>query len=232
MRRTFFVIALALIACSRDNTPTAPLPSRIDVLRGDVQSGYVDTTLAVDFVVRVTDGNGRNIPNAAVEWRITAGNGELARSTNGMPFAITNENGLAAASFRPTSLGPLAVTAFTATASATFRATARRKPNALIRILQGFDCGDASTFVGPNGASDVTVHVGDVVEWDYSLPNPSIYTCTARVQSRVVPTSGSPFDGIMNTGETFQFVPDAPGIWIYVDVNNGGVGSLTAIPRP
>ena len=231
MRRTFFLTALALVACARDNIPTALLTPRINVLRGDVQAGYVDTTLA-DFVVRVTDGSDHGIPNVAVEWRVTSGDGKLATSSNGMPFAVTNASGLAAASFRPMSLGPVAVTASIAGATATFRATARRKPNAVIRILEGFDCGDASTFVGPNGVSDVTVRVGDVVEWSYSLPNPSIYACIARVQSRVVPPSGSPFDGVMNSGETFQFVPDAPGIWIYVDVNNGGMGTLTAIPRP
>jgi len=173
----------------------------------------------------------KGVPNVPIEWRVTAGAGELLPSLHDVPMSVTNAEGFAAVAFRPTALGVITVTATTAALPGKvviFNVSARRKPGIVIRIVPGFDCGDPSTFVGPNSSSDVTVSVGTVVEWVYPVGGIGGFTCTAHVRSLVAPPGGAPLDGLLAVNDYFQFAPDVPGTWDYIDAFNGGGGTLTA----
>jgi hypothetical protein len=223
---------LALTACKHDDAPTEPIAPVLVAIGGNAQSGFVDSVLPLAFVVRVKDRSNRGVPDVPIEWRITSGAGDLASVADGTPFTVTDSRGLAAVSLRPTALGFVTVAASTATlpgALATFSAFARRVPDVVIHIDPGFDCGDPSTFRGPDNSSDDTVKVGAVVEWVYGVQASPFFNCTAVVQSTTAPLGGSPFVGLMDLGGRFQFVPEVAGTWDYVDANNGGRGTLTAV---
>jgi hypothetical protein len=222
---------LALAACSKQDAPTGPIEPRMIAVGGNAQAGFVDSVLPLAFVVRVNDRSNRGVPGVPIEWRITSGTGDLVSVDDGAPFTVTDARGLAAVSVRPTAPGTITVTASTTTvpgALATFTAFARRVPDVVIHIDPGFDCGDPSTFRGPDSSSDVTVRVGAVVEWVYAESATSFFPCMAVVQSDTVPPGGAPFVGLLDVGARFQFVPEVEGTWVYVDANNGGRGTLTA----
>src|SRR5689334_1732075 len=227
------VSPLAVVACSKDRAPTAPKEARIVAVDGNGQSGFLDTTLPVAFVVRVTDAANQPLPNAAIEWRITAGAGDLLDARDGVPFTVTDASGVAAVFVRPTTLGGIVVTASTPAVPgvhATFSASARRRPDVVIQIFPGFDCGDPSGFEGPDGSRNTTVRVGAIVEWVYAVQaQPGTFPCMARVRSTTVPPGGNPFDDTLGAGDRLQFVPNVAGVWDYVDALNGGAATLTVI---
>jgi hypothetical protein len=235
-RRSPIVVAvaalglLALAACGHD-APTTPVAEpRIIVVSGSGQSGIVDSMLPVAFVVQLTDGTGRGIPNAALDWQVTSGAGDLLRVSGRAPFTTTDAFGRAAVLLRPTKLGPVTVTTSAPTlpgAKATFAAFGRRVPDVVVDIVPGFDCGDPSSFEGADGSSTVTVRVGEVVEWVYAKLVASAWGCTARLRSPVVPLGGSIVDAPLSVGDRFQFMPDVAGTWVFVDANNGGRGTVT-----
>jgi len=221
---------LALAACGHDAPTTAIAEARIIVVSGNGQSGIVDSTLPVAFVVELTDGTGHGIPNAVLDWQVTSGAGDLLRVTGKAPFTTTDAFGRAAVLLRPTKLGPVTVTASAPAlpgAKATFSAFGRRVPDVVVDIVPGFDCGDPSSFEGPDGSSTVTVRVGEVVEWVYAKLVTSAWGCTARLRSPVVPPGGSTVDAPLSAGDRFQFMPDVAGTWVFVDANNGGRGTVT-----
>jgi hypothetical protein len=142
---------LLVVGCRRDG-PAEPTEFRITVVAGNGQTGQLGTRLSLDLAVRVTDRNGRGRPNVPLNWRVISGAGDLLNLPDGAPFTVTDASGLAAVSLRPTVLGPIIVTASAATApgaSATFNAFVKSVPGAVIRIVPGFDCEAASTFIGP-----------------------------------------------------------------------------------
>ena len=221
---------LALVACNRD-APTDPIEPRIVASGGNAQAGYVDSVFPSAFVVQVNDRTRKGVPDVRVEWTITSGAGELVNVKDEGPFTLTDARGFASVSVRPTVLGAITVTASTAAVPgvlATFTAFARKAPDIVIHIQPGLNCGDPSTFRGPDGSSDVTVPVGALVEWVYAESYSSTFPCMAVVQSDTVPVGGTPFVGLLNGGDLFQFVPKVAGTWEYGDVNNGGRGTLTA----
>ena len=226
---------LALVACGQE-AATKPVddPPRIVVSEGNAQTGHLETTLPSPLIVRVADATNRGVPNVSIDWRVTSGAAELLSVPDGAVGAVTDAAGRAAVLLRPTSLGAITVTASIASlpgAPATFTAFALRKPDAEILMAPGFDCGDASTFTGPDGSNDVTVRVGDVVEWVYTVPGLSYWPCTARLRSTTVPPGGASFDTFMNLQDHFQFVPDVVGTWTFIDATNGGRGTLTVQAR-
>ena len=236
MRKLAFAAAMALgpvavVACKQD-APTVPIDPKLVAIAGDSQAGFVDSVFPLAFIVRINDGSSsRGVPNVPIAWQITSGAGELVNVNDGTPITVTDARGFASVSIRPTVLGAITVTASTATlpgALATFTAFARRVPDVVIRVDPGFDCGDPSTFKGPDGSSDVSVPVGALVEWVYAESAVSTFPCMAVVKSDTVPLGGAPFVGILNVGDRFQFVPDVAGTWGYFDANNGGRGTLTA----
>ena len=52
--------------------------------------------------------------------------------------------------------------------------------------------------------------------------------CTARFISSAAPPGGEHFDGILNPGDRFQFVPGVAGTWEFFDQVGGATGTLTA----
>lgn len=215
-----------LVACHHD-APTQSVEPRIVAERGNAQTGYIDTRLPVDFVVRVSGPDGEGVPNVSIDWRVTSGAGELVAV--GLPMTVTDASGRAAVSLRPTALGAITVTASTPAlpgALATFTAFATKAPDVVIRILPGFDCGDPSTFVGPDGTNDVIVRVGAVVEWVYSVSGNG--TCSAQLRSTTVPPGGASIDAFLGPQDRFQFVASVAGTWTVADVSNGGGGTVTA----
>ena len=231
-RRLVAVAALGLLtlaACSHDAPTTAVAEPRIIVVSGSGQSGFVDSLLPVAFVIEIADGTGHGIPNATVDWQVTSGAGDLLRVTSGAPFTTTDRFGRAAVVLRPTTLGPVTVTASAPAlpgATATFAAFGRRVPDVVVDIVPGFDCGDPSSFEGPDGSSTVTVRVGDVVEWVYAKYVTPAWGCTARLRSLVAPAAGSTVDATLSPGERFQLIPEVAGTWVFGDANNGGGGTL------
>jgi hypothetical protein len=220
---------LTLAACSHDAPTTAVAEPRIIVVSGSEQLGFVDSLLPAAFVIELADGTGHGVPNATVDWQVTSGAGDLLRVTDGAPFTTTDRFGRAAVVLRPTTLGRVTVTASASTlpgATATFAAFARRVPDVVVDIVPGFDCGDPSSFEGPDGSSTVTVRVGEVVEWVYATFVTPAWGCTARLRSLLVPPAGLTVDATLNPGERFQFIPEVAGTWLFGDANNGGRGTL------
>ena len=226
----FAVCAFAAVACGRSE-PTRPTDPRIAASAGNSQTAYVDDTLLFPLVVTVDDGRRHGMPNVPIEWRVTAGSAELVSRSGFLASATTNGSGHAGIGVRPTALGTITITATTPLvpgATATFTAFATRGTDVVIRIGPGFDCGDPSSFAGPDGSSDVTVPVGAVVEWDYIIEGPGNWPCQAHVQSLARPVGALGFDALLGRGERFQFVPTVAGTWEFTDANNGGRGTLTA----
>jgi hypothetical protein len=222
--------ALTSISCSHD-APTRPgAATRIVAVEGSVQLGRVGTLLPLPLVVRADDGT-RGTPNVPIEWRIASGAGELVSDRDGGPITVTNASGRASMFLRPTAPGTITVTASSPVVPgmvAGFNAFALAQPGVVIRIVPGFDCGDPSTFKGPDDSSDVTVPVGMVVEWVYA-DKAAFWPCSANIQSTQVPTGGAPLGATLGANERFQFVPNVAGTWVYVDAENGGRATLTAV---
>ena len=220
---------LGLVGCRHD-APTGPGQLRIDIVAGNGQLGHLGTRLPLDLAVRVTDRNGLGVPNVPLAWRVASGGGDLLSAPGAAPVTVTDASGLAAMSLRPTSLGPIIVTASTAAVprAATFNAFVREVPGTVIRLVPGFDCSQASTFVGPDGSKDVTVRVGTIVEWFYDAPSFGFGSCQIHLRSATVPPGGKSFDTTIGPGEHFQFLPAVAGTWTFVDAELGGGGTLTA----
>jgi hypothetical protein len=94
---------LLAAACGGDSSGPSHGPAfRVTVVAGNAQTGPVATPLAGELVVKVTDVEGRLVPNAVVSWIVTGGGGTLApvgASTK------TNAEGRSAARW---TLGPVA----------------------------------------------------------------------------------------------------------------------------
>ena len=206
------------------------VPSRITPVGGTPQSGRVGTTLSLPLVVQVDNGS-TGVPDVPIEWRITSGAGDLVGTSGGIPTAPTDASGHASAFLRPSAPGAITVTASTRTIPgtvATFSVFSLPVPGVVIHIVPGFDCGDPSTFKGPDGSSDVAVPLGVTVEWVYAEAAVNL-PCTASIQSTKTPAGGQSFGAMLAVNERFQFVPTVAGTWEYVDSANGGRGTLTAI---
>jgi hypothetical protein len=149
----------------------------------------------------------------------------------------TDYSGLSQVGFLPTSVGETQVEASVpglVGSPVLFSIVATRRPEVVIQFGPIFDCygtpanNDPSIFAGPSGKNDVSVIVGETVEFIYAPYLPPV--CTARVVSSVEPPGGERIDsGILGIGGSFKFVPRVPGTWMFSDVLNGGSGTLTAV---
>jgi hypothetical protein len=228
-------VALLTLGCGSD-TPTQParLGTRIADVGGNGQMSIVDSTLPHAFAVQVKGPDNKGLPDVPVEWRITSGAGEFLPGHDTVLTTTTELSGLSTVTVRPTQTGLFTVIASTPAspgASVSFTASVRRKPDVVIRILPGFDCGDPSTFVGPDSSSDVSVPVGSLIEWTYPVSGFGGYTCTARLRTLTAPPGGTFFDQLLPINEVFQFRVDAVGVWTYSDALNGGIGLITVHAR-
>jgi len=231
------VCGLLFGACSGSDALTpAGSPARIAVVSGDHQVGREGELLNAPFMVRVTNARGEGLSGIEVNWRVTAGSGELRTGLQVRGSVThTDHKGVAKVSFVPTIRGMSVVVEAVPIASdfvgvgATFTTSVLNV--AVIRFgpLPMTHCessGSHSPFIGPH-----TVAVGTTVEWVYAESMPA-GECAARLASISAPPAGAHFDsGFLPKGGRFQFVPHVPGTWEYVDPINGGYGTLTAIER-
>jgi plastocyanin len=66
-------------------------------------------------------------------------------------------------------------------------------------------------FVAPDGSDDVTITLGQGVEW-VNLDQGIQHTATSDSE----PDGGDEFDSdLLNNGETFVFIPNVRGTWTY-----------------
>ncbi len=214
MRSVWYVslvagLGLALGGCdgNGDGGATGPTPdanpAAIAVASGDGQAAERGSALAQPLVVRVTDVQGDGVSGATVTWAVSAGGGALTASSS-----RTDSQGEASNTFMlPFVPGQSTVTASVSgvVQSASFRATATDPGPLTITVdMSGI------AFLAPSGGDDITIKLGDTVEW----VNRDGVSHTATSNS--VPGGGSSFDsGLLGNGGTFSFTPTVAGTWIY-----------------
>jgi plastocyanin len=203
---------LALGACGGDgdgggiNDPTPdpnPDAAAIEVVSGDVQSEPRGNELGQALVVKVTDDQGDPVSGATVNWTISNGSGVLSRESS-----ETNSQGEASVdlmlSFLP---GQVTVTGSVSGSSqaASFTATATDPGPITVTVdMSGI------AFRAPLGGDDITIKLGDTVEW----MNRDGVAHTATSNS--TPAGGASFDsGLLGNSGSFSFTPAVAGTWIY-----------------
>ncbi len=182
---------------------TGPVAAAIAALSGDGQTAQRGNELGQPLVVRVTDSQGNAVSGVTVEWTVSGAGGSLSSSSG-----RTNSQGQASVeltlSFAP---GQSTVTASAAgvAQAADFTVTAT-DPGPLTITIEMLN----TQFVTPLGGDDITIKLGDTVQW----VNRDGVQHTATSNS--VPAGGSAFDsGLLSATQTFSFTPGVAGTWVY-----------------
>lgn len=199
----------------------------------DVFAGEVARNEREALVVRLTDGEGNRVPGVAVGWDVADGRGELVPppgcSESASHAVITrtqwdnDARGEAAIEFSPRWPGVSTVTASVpglpgATIAFTLQADALAI--GLVESHDPWTGEDFAQFLGVDQLSSVSWTIGGPVEFWNRLP-------AAHIVSISTPRGGAPFDsGPLSEGQSFRFVPDAPGIWEFMDQVSGATGTL------
>ena len=224
-------LGLTLMACSDgegpmvpSTDPSAPAPVAMSTVSGNGQQGRIGELLGEPFVVRVTDAQGVGVGGVAVRWDVISG-GRWGLDASGDPVTTlvrrTDPEGFAKGFFFPSAAGTSTVTASVPAlqgSPVTFTADV----NVLVISAGGFW---GRGFLGPEGATEVTVPVGVTVEWVNVWGEHTVTSSSA-------PPGGSSFDsGSLDQGERFQFVPRVAGTWKYFCEVHGASeesGTITA----
>lgn len=176
-------------------------PAAITIDGGNNQSARTSQPLASALVVEVTASDAGPVPGATVDWSVTGGGGSLAASST-----TADADGIAS---NQLTLGS-GVGANTVQASAGASITADFDANATQPIMVTVDM-SGTAFVAPGGGDDITILLGDTVQWvnqDAGIQHTATSTST--------PSGGSSFDsGLLSQGESYTVVPDARGEWVY-----------------
>jgi protocatechuate 3,4-dioxygenase beta subunit len=189
----------------------------VTMVAGDGQEGKAGEPLSEPLVVRVTDSQGRPVPNARFSW---SGYGWFLDQTT------SDEDGLARASFSAWDVGTFTVSTRPSGIGINSRVDFTADVTVLVIALpvptSGFN-GFAGPYCEPwFTCGDWSVPIGTPVEWVNQRP-------TARIASASVPVGGASFDsGFLGENERFQFVPSVAGTWEYSDLVSGVTGTLTA----
>ncbi len=182
-------------------TVSGVAPAAVARVGGDGQSARVSQPLAAPLVVRVTAGDGGAVPGLPVSWQVTAGGGMLSAIS-----ATTDADGRASAALTlgPMSGGNSVSAAPDGQAAVTCDATGST-PVSVQVVMEGI------AFVAPPpGGDDITIMLGDTVRW----VNQENVAHTATSES--TPAGGATFDsGLLGNGDSFTFVPNIRGLWIY-----------------
>ncbi len=184
-------------------TVSAVQPATVTITGGDMQSARLGVELEDELEVVVRAGDNGVVPGAAVQWAVASGDPQVldgAATTTGSDGMTSNRVQLG------TTLGANSVTA-TATGTGpiaqTFGATATQ-PVKVTVTMQG------TAFNAPGGGDDIIIQLGDTVSW----VNNDLVQHTATSNSS--PSGGATFDSpTLNQGQTFTFVPNVRGMWIY-----------------
>jgi hypothetical protein len=91
-------LLLGVFACGKDTNVEPPVPSTIQVVDGNGQTGTPGTPLASPLRVQVTDTKGNSAAGVSVTWSVLSGDGSIAPTTS-----TTDNSGIASAQF---TLGP------------------------------------------------------------------------------------------------------------------------------
>lgn len=87
------VLALSLqLGCDSPTGSNDPVPARVDIVSGDLQTQTVAKELAAPLVVKVLDDKGQAVKGQAVNFAVTAGGGSVIAGA-----ALTDDNGEARA---------------------------------------------------------------------------------------------------------------------------------------
>lgn len=95
--RSLGTLCVLLAACGRGGTEPEPIgaPATLAVSAGNAQTGMAGQNLLAPIAAKVSDANGRGVPNIPVTFTVTAGEGSVEPATN-----RTNGAGIAIASWR------------------------------------------------------------------------------------------------------------------------------------
>ena len=88
------LITLGLIACGSDSNVQPPVPTTLELLDGNGQTGAPGAQLGRALVVKVTDAEGDPTPGVSVSWSVVSGGGAIAPSAS-----ATDAAGAASAQF-------------------------------------------------------------------------------------------------------------------------------------
>lgn len=218
---------LVVVSATSPEQPTAP--AALELVAGDAQFGKTGEELEQPFVVKVIDASGHAVGGVEVEWTITSGDGRLRGTAiddvSGSVTLLTNVGGRSFMSFVPFTVGPVTVAASVSGADGPIWGSPvvfTTYVTTLVITVEYDWWNDEVGFFGPDGSSDAEIPVGTTVEWVNRTP-------AARITSTMTPPGGSAFDsGQLQEGERFQFVPQVPGTWEFVDAVGGSKGTLTA----
>jgi hypothetical protein len=193
----------------------------VRMVSGNDQEGRAGEPLAEPLVVRLTDGEGRAVPNIPVVW--VAGGDRESSWWSFRPETRweTDAEGFGRAQFTPLTTGTVQVTAEVPGIElpALFEAD-------VTEVVIQYTASDGGMFSSPTclvlGYCDSweSVPLGATVEW-VNLRS------SARLVSTSVPTGGTPFDsGDLTQFDRFRVAPDAAGTWEYTDLIHGSTGTL------
>jgi hypothetical protein len=196
----------------------------LTIVSGNDQEGK--TSEWVDFlIVKVMDGEGRPVPYITITWAVTEGGGTISGCDRTGPerASITSRSssdewavGHSLIELRLWTFGTTRVAASVpgvAVSPVTFTAEAT-----VIVIGLSTSWDDVTSFHGLE-----TAPVGATVEF---LNHGS----SARIVSTSVPQGSDGFDsGDLGHFDRFQFVPDLPGTWEFVDQVSGASGTLIVV---
>lgn len=184
-------------------TADAIAPASITVESGNDQIGRTGQKVAELLVVTVMGTDNQPLPGAMVLWDASQGGGGTM-FPGGTP---TDVDGLAASQLTfgnfatPYTITATIQTDLSLTTSFDARAT---QPETVEVLMQN------NAFVAPGGGRNVTILLGDRVQWRNLDSN--AHTATSDVE----PENGQPFDsGQMAQGATYVFTPNVRGQWVY-----------------
>ena len=201
--------ALTLAGCGGGETPTGngtgvgPATS-ITLVSGDAQSGGRTTTLGSPLVVKVSDAQGDGVSGVTVNWEVTSGAGTLSAAST-----TTDAGGQASVAY---DLGHLPG------ANTVIASSSGLSGSPVTFAAVGVDMGPVTVtvkmrgtaFVAPGGGDDITILLGDAIEWVNR--DAGQYTATSNSE----PAGGVGFDSsFLNQGQAFVFQPAVTGTWVY-----------------
>lgn len=236
------VLALVFAACGNDGPvdppPASSAPPDLTMvpISGDGQLGKVGEELPEPLEVRVTDAGGEPLSGIEVVWSVDPDLGRLDTVTSdgfvvagSAIYDSTGSEGMSRATFRPSALGTLSVTARVPGARGSSVVFTTDVELVVIHFFAGLFDGFYfwTSLTGWDFEENFVVPVGTPIEWrvSSSLSGETM----ARIRSIDAPGDGSAFDsGELGVGERFQFVPSVAGSWDFVEEESGTQGTLTA----
>jgi plastocyanin len=189
-------------------TVNAVAPASITIESGNDQMGRTGQKVAEPLVVEVLGTDNQPLPGAIVLWDASQGGGGTM-FPGGTP---TDAEGLASSELTfgnfatPYTITATIQTDLALTTSFNARAT---QPETVEVLMQN------NAFIAPSGGRNVTILLGDRVQWRNLDTN--AHTATSETE----PENGQPFDsGQMAQGATFTFTPNVRGQWVYFCQNH------------